>query len=172
MSLTLIIGCMFSGKSTEILRRVRRYMAIGNTVTIVNSAKDTRCVEEVVCTHDKNTIPCVKTNDISTVVDVNTDVVAIDEGQFFPDLRVAVEKLLEKGKHVIVGGLDGDFRQMPFGEIPLLVPLADEIVKLHAMCMVCRDGTVAPFTKRTVEDTNQELVGAADKYMAVCRAHL
>jgi len=172
MSLTLIVGCMFSGKSTEILRRVRRHMAIGNTVAIINSAKDTRCDDEVLCTHDKNAIPCTKTNDISTIADMNTDVIAIDEGQFFTGLRDTVENLLAKNKHVIVGGLDGDFRQMPFGEIPLLIPLADEIVKLHAMCMICKDGTPAPFTKRTVEETGQELVGAADKYMAVCRAHL
>lgn len=172
MSLTLIIGCMFSGKSTEILRRVHRNIAIGETVTIVNSAKDTRCSEDVVCTHDQNKIACIKTNDITTILDIESNVIAIDEGQFFTGLRDTIEKLLAKGKTIIIGGLDGDFMQKPFGEIPNLIPLADDIIKLHAICMVCKDGTPAPFTKRTVSHTDQELVGASDMYMAVCRAHL
>ena len=172
MSLTLVIGCMFSGKSTEILRRVRRHMAIGETVTIINSSKDIRCDDEVVCTHDQNKIACIKTDDIMSVTDVDSNVIAIDEGQFFSNLREAVEIMLDSGKSVIVGGLDGDFKQMPFGDIPKLIPLADEIIKLHAICMICRNGTPAPFTKRTVSGTDQEMVGAADMYMAVCRNHL
>jgi thymidine kinase len=163
---------MFSGKSTEILRRVRRHMAIGSTVTIINSAKDTRCAGDVLCTHDHATIQCVKTNDISIAVDIDADVIAIDEGQFFTGLVDAVRTMLARGKHVIVGGLDGDFKQLPFGEIPFLIPLADDIVKLHAMCMTCKDGTRAPFTKRTVSGTDQEMVGASDMYIAVCRNHL
>jgi thymidine kinase len=172
MSLTLIFGCMFSGKSTEILRRVRRYTAVGKTVTLVNSTKDVRCVEDVVCTHDKHTLECVKTDDISSITHVTTDVIVIDEGQFFTGLRESVRLMLDNGKHVIVSGLDGDFRQRQFGEIITLIPLADEVVKLYALCMVCRDGTSAPFTKRTVAGTDQEMVGANDKYMAVCRKHI
>ena len=147
-------------------------MAIGETVAIVNSSKDTRCADEVLCTHDQNTIACIKTDDIMSISEIDSDVIAIDEGQFFDNLRKAVECLLDRGKTVIVGGLDGDFKQMPFGEIPLLVPLADEIVKLHAICMMCRNGTPAPFSRRMVSGTDQEMVGASDMYMAVCRAHL
>ena len=166
------MGCMFSGKSTELLRRVRRYVAIGMTVTVVNSTKDSRRDESVVCTHDKYTHECVKTDDISSMCDLDSDVIAIDEGQFFAGLRDSVARMLDGGKHVIVGGLDGDFMQMPFGEIHMLIPLADDVVKLHANCMVCKDGTRAAFTKRTVEGTDQEMVGANDKYMAVCRKHI
>jgi thymidine kinase len=114
----------------------------------------------------------MKTNLIEDALTVNSNVIVVDEGQFFTDMRATVEKLLAMGKTVIIGGLDGDFRQMPFGELFTLIPLADKVIKLSAICMICRDGTLAPFTKRIVTGTTQEMVGASDKYMAVCRKHL
>jgi thymidine kinase len=99
-------------------------------------------------------------------------VVAIDETQFFSSLRPFVEEALKDGKHVILAGLDGDFKQQVFGELLTMIPLADEVTKLKALCMECMNGTLGPFTKRTVVNANQELVGDSDVYRAVCRMHL
>jgi thymidine kinase len=97
------------------------------------------------------------------------DVIVIDEAQFFTNLKKFVQHAVCEGKHVIVAGLDGDFKQDVFGEILSLIPIADTITKLYALCMKCRDGTVAPFTKRIISCSEQELVGDHDSYMAVCR---
>ena len=168
--LEVIIGNMFSGKSTELIRRVKRHRAIGHTVLVFNSSKDTRDLNDVVKTHDSSTIQCIKT----AILDSHTehDVIVVDEAQFFTGLRDFVEQALAMGKHVIVAGLDGDFQQMKFGEILDIIPLEDEVVKLTALCMDCIDGTPGPFTKRMVHGTEQELVGAAGMYKAVCRKHI
>lgn len=168
--LEVIIGNMFSGKSTELIRRVKRHRAIGHTVLVFNSSKDTRDLNNVVKTHDSSTIQCIKTSILDS--ETEHDVLAVDEAQFFTGLREFVIEALSMGKHVIVAGLDGDFQQKKFGEILDIIPLADEVVKLTALCMDCLDGTPGPFTKRTVCGTEQELVGAADMYKAVCRKHL
>ena len=170
--LEIIMGNMFSGKSSELIRRLRRHKVIGNEILVINSAKDTRNPDAVCQTHDKTTFDCIKTN---TLVDVNVDsanVIAVDECQFFSNLRDFVQTCLDRDKHVILAGLDGDYMQQTFGEMLTLVPLADEVVKLSALCMVCMDGTPGPFTQRTVESDQQELVGAAECYKAVCRRHL
>lgn len=170
--LEVIMGNMFSGKSTELTRRVKRHKAVGCSVLVVNSAKDVRDQGDVVKTHDSTTMSCLKTNNLSSCLNTNSTVIAVDEAQFFTGLRDFVEKALAAGKHVIVAGLDGDFQQRKFGEILDIIPLADEVVKLTALCMDCLDGTPGPFTKRIVCGTEQELVGAADMYKAVCRKHL
>jgi thymidine kinase len=176
MYLELIVGCMFSGKSSELIRRLKRHLAIGERVLVVNSARDARHRGEVLQTHDGVTFDCVKTDDLvdvcASAAFAESDVVGIDEAQFFSHLRDFVECCLLHGKKVIVAGLDGDFRQRVFGEVLLLTPLADRIDKLTALCMKCRDGTPGPFSRRVVECDRQELVGASDAYMAVCRNHL
>ena len=133
-------------------------------------------MSEVLQTHDKNTFECIKTEHLMSVVGTdeyyNADVIAVDEAQFFEGLRPFVEQALKEEKHVILAGLDGDFKQQVFGEILELIPLADEVTKLKALCMVCMNGTLGPFTKRTVKNDEQELVGDADVYRAVCRMHL
>jgi len=102
--------------------------------------------------------------------DHECDVVAIDEAQFFTGLREFVQNISTHVKRIIIAGLDGDFLQRPFGEIFQVLPMADEVIKLHALCMVCKNGTPAPFTKRFCEDTTtQEIVGDHDIYKAVCR---
>ena len=102
----------------------------------------------------------------------DSKVIAVDETQFFDNLRFFVEQAMKDNKHVIMAGLDGDFRQHVFGELLSLIPLADDVTKLKALCMECMDGTIGPFTKRTIGSSLQELVGAADIYRAVCRKHL
>jgi thymidine kinase len=122
-------------------------------------------------------------------VSLSTSVVAIDEAQFFKGLRPFVERALAARKHVILAGLDGDYRQQVgifarqnhpvltvfpqvFGELLSVIPLADRVDKLTALCMVCADGTEGPFSKRLTSETCQELVGDETCYKAVCREHL
>jgi thymidine kinase len=174
--LEIIIGSMFSGKSSELIRRLKRHRVIGDKILVINSKKDTRNVDSVVETHDKETFECIKTNDLLEVAATlgyqNAKVIAVDEAQFFGNLRFFVEQAMKDKKHVILAGLDGDFRQQVFGDILSLIPMADDVTKLKALCMECFDGTLGPFTKRTVGNTLQELVGASDIYKAVCRKHL
>jgi thymidine kinase len=119
-----------------------------------------------------NTFECIKTDNLDTVDFMDADVVAVDEAQFFKGLRPFVERTLKHDKHVILTGLDGDFQQRVFGELLELIPLADDVTKLKALCMECLDGTLGPFSKRTVKNDEQELVGECDVYRAVCRRHL
>jgi thymidine kinase len=174
--LEIILGNMFSGKSSELIRRLKRHRVIGDKILVVNSSKDTRNVESVLQTHDKETFECIKTNDLLEVTTTqqyqSAKVIAVDEAQFFKNLRFFVEQGMKDDKHVILVGLDGDFRQHVFGELLMMIPLADDVTKLKALCMECMDGTLGPFTKRTVGNTLQELVGDVDIYRAVCRKHL
>ena len=171
--LEIIMGNMFSGKSTELIRRLKRNQAIGTPILVINSTKDVRSEKDVLHTHDKSTLNCIKTNSLETVdVPIGTKVVGIDECQFFTGLQDFVQSCLDRGINVILAGLDGDFMQQIFGELLSLVPLADQVTKLTALCMECLDGTPGPFTKRTVESTEQELVGSSECYKAVCRKHL
>lgn len=174
--LEIIMGSMFSGKTSELIRRLKRHRVIGDKVLVINSKKDVRNESDVLQTHDKSTFECLKTNDLSDVVHTqmyfDATVVAIDESQFFEGLRPFVEQALGDYKHVILAGLDGDFRQRVFGELLALIPLADDVTKLTALCMKCMNGTLGPFTKRTVIDAKQELIGDCESYRAVCRRHL
>lgn len=172
MSLHIVMGNMFSGKTTEMIRRLKRYNVIGKRVVVINSQKDTRSPEEVLRTHDNVTFRCIKTNDLTIVNTDGCDVVALDEAQFFTGLKTFVEKELKAGKTILLAGLDGDYRQRTFGELLDCIPLANEVTKLAAMCMDCHDGTRGPFTKRIVDSNQLELVGGDDMYKAVCRRHL
>jgi thymidine kinase len=175
--LELIIGGMFSGKSSELIRRLKRYKAIDANVLVINSIKDTRSNVEVLQTHDMVTFDCIKSENLLMIVEdenyKNAHIIGIDEAQFFPNLLAFVKLALADSKHIIVAGLDGDFKQNMFGDILHLIPLCDEVQKLTALCMECRDGTPGPFTKRVcTECSDQELVGANEYYKAVCRYHL
>jgi len=170
-TLEIIMGNMFSGKTSEMIRRLKRFKAINESVLVINSTKDTRNPMDVLQTHDKVTFDCIKTDCLSDV-SLNANVIAVDEAQFFKGLRPFVERALAEGKHVILAGLDGDYRQQVFGELLTVVPLANKVTKLTALCMVCLDGTTGPFTKRLSSDTSQELVGDSCHYQAVCRKHL
>ena len=172
MSLKIIMGNMFSGKTTELVRRLKRYEVIGKHILVINSSKDTRCLEHVLRTHDNMKFDCIKTDDLNELNYQDVDVIAIDEAQFFIGLKVFVEKVLKRGKTVILTGLDGDYKQGKIGEIIDCIPLADKVFKLSAMCMECMDGTHGPFTKRIVDNDEINLIGGKDMYRAVCRKHL
>ena len=172
MSLKIIMGNMFSGKTTELVRRLKRYEVIGKRILVINSSKDTRCLEHVLRTHDNMKFDCIKTNNLNELNYDKVDIIAIDEAQFFIGLKVFVKKALVDGKTIILTGLDGDYKQDKIGEILDCIPLADKVFKLSAMCMECMDGTHGPFTKRIVNSDKVELVGGKEMYMAVCRKHL
>ena len=168
----LIIGPMFSGKSTELLRRVRRYKYAGKNCLVLKYSKDKRYSENDIMTHDlTNSLPAInvsKLSDISFDESNPYDVIGIDEGQFFPDLYEFTERAANLGMVVVVAALDGDFQRKPFGKICELVPLAESVTKLSAVCTSCKNNS-ASFTQRTTNDTAQEVIGGAEMYRPVCR---
>ena len=171
--LNLIIGCMFSGKTTELLRIANRLNSIGQNVLLINYHEDVRYSSEDIKTHDDYNIS-IKSHFVESLdkVDYSTySVICINEAQFFSNLRSFCIKALDDNKKLYVSGLDGDYKQEKFGEILELIPLADKITKLHAFCKLCGDCTPAYFTKRLTESTAQKLIGT-EEYIPVCRKHL
>ena len=174
--LTLIMGCMFAQKTTELLRQIRRFESIGYKVLVVNYEADTRYGKDCIASHDvdKHPATCVgRLADIDEKVTLSDyDVIVIDEGQFFPDLFDEVTRLADtQPLHIIVCGLDGDSERRPFGDMLRLIPHAEKVERLTAYCAVCRDGTTAHFSKRFVASDGQVAVGAGDMYRPVCRRH-
>ena len=178
-SLEVITGSMFSGKTDELIRRLRRATIARQKVQVFKPVIDNRYAVEKVTSHagsNYHAIPIQKSTDIWAQLDADTTVVAIDEAQFFdPEIIPIVRQLADKGLRVIVAGLDTDFRGEPFGPMPLLMALAEKVEKLQAICMVC--GEPACRTQRLVNgiparfDDPIVIVGASELYEARCRAH-
>lgn len=164
----LILGPMFSGKSTELIRRLKRFQVAKYEVLIVKYAKDVRYDELSIATHDKQCLPAVAATHLTelSIQAKNYDVIGIDEGQFFPDISWA-ETMANRGKIVVIAALDGTYKREPFANIMSLIPLAENVSKLSAVCMSCFGE--AAFSKRITEEKSLEVIGGADKYMAVCR---
>lgn len=164
----VILGPMFSGKSTELMRRVRRFQIAQYKCLVIKYAKDTRYSNSF-STHDRNTmdaLPACLLRDTAQEA-LGAAVIGIDEGQFFPDVVEFCEAMANAGKTVIVAALDGTFQRKAFGTILNLVPLAESVVKLTAVCMECfRE---AAYTKRLGLEKEVEVIGGADKYHSVCR---
>lgn len=174
-SLEVIFGPMFSGKSTELQRRLRRHTMASRRVLVVKYAGDNRYDDAVgtttaAVTHDLATMPALPTKDLRNIDNVahNYDVIGIDEGQFFDDVAAFCEKWARAGKTVIVAALDATFQRKPFNSVLQLVPLAENVTKLTAVCTDC--AADAAFTARTTKETSVELIGGASQYKAVCRA--
>ena len=180
--LDIYIGCMFSGKSTELQRHARRLDVINAPYTIINHSFDKRYGENVQSTHNKETLNCVSLNNLYDVYNQselcekyrNSEYVFIEEAQFFDDLfDFVVKSVNEDGKNVLIYGLDGDFMQKPFGDILRLIPYADNVHKLKSFCKMCNNGEEGLFTIRiNNESTDQVLVGNQNIYTTVCRKHL
>ena len=170
--LTVILGPMFAGKSTELMRRVKRELHAKKSCFIVKYQADTRYSHDCMSTHDRLTLnvnaSVSKLGDINPADWMSYDVIAIDEGQFFPDIVSFCEKAADMGKTVYVSALDGDFRRHPFGKVLELIPHSNEVVKLTAVCMMCHEED-ASFTRRTVQSEETELIGGAEMYIATCR---
>lgn len=170
--LELILGCMYSGKSSTLLKKLGEWKSMGKQCAVINHTNDTRCGEEV-RTHSGSTYQAYKYHSLATFKSwQDYDVILVDEGQFFPDIVGCVQTYLTAGKTVIVAGLSGDSKQKPFENICGLLSLADRVVYTRALCSICRDGTPASFSRRLVKSKARLLPGGADVYMAVCRKHL
>ncbi len=169
----MICGSMFSGKTEELVRRVRRAQYGRQKVQVFKPAVDNRYSDDHVQSHDANKIlstPVKTAWEIVERVDDNTRVVGIDEIQFFDDSIVEVcNKLAYRGIHVVAAGLDMDFQGQPFGPIPKLLAIAEHVTKLQAVCVVC--GMPATRSQRLVGGDGVVAVGATEMYEARCRFH-
>jgi thymidine kinase len=175
-SLDIIFGPMYANKTTEVIRRLIIYHDIGLKVLYINANIDTRS-DKAFSTHNETigSIPfdAIKCKNLSEQSVVQYNVVAVDEGQFFADLKDTVLNWVDNlGKIVIVAGLNGDFRRHPFGQINDLIPYADNVTKLTPFCSQCvKKGVMraAHFTKRTVLEESEILIGGKEAYIPVCR---
>ncbi len=169
----VICGPMFSGKSEELIKRIRRAQIARRRVQIFKHGSDSRYDTTSIVSHSQQSLPGIAVTreaDILDLVDDRTELVAIDEGQFFgPEIVDVCNKLANQGKRVIVAGLDLDYRGEPFGPMPQLMCSAEYVTKQLAICMVC--GDPANFTQRLTKATAQVVVGAAETYEARCRRH-
>ncbi|KXJ29246.1 Thymidine kinase, cytosolic [Exaiptasia diaphana] len=165
----VIFGPMFSGKTTELLRRIKRYQIANHRCLVVKYEKDNRYDLGGIATHDRQTLAATACSVLYSIKKQASQatVIGIDEGQFFPDVVDFAEEMASEGKTVIIAALDGTFQRQAFGNILNLVPLAESVVKLNAVCMNCYKD--AAFTKRLSADQKVEVIGGADKYMSVCR---
>lgn len=170
--LQLIIGPMFSGKSTELIRRCSKYRISKHSCVMVKYAGDVRYSFDNVTTHDNISIQgidVVKSRSILEIVNTLSkfSVICIDEGQFFEDIYV-VNNLANMGKIVIIAALDSTYKQLPFVNITNLISCCESVTKLHAVCMNCFTDN-ASFTIRITNEDELEVIGGLDKYMSVCR---
>jgi thymidine kinase len=166
----VICGSMFSGKTEELIRRLKRARIAKQKVEIFKPEVDTRYDEVNVVSHDENAILSTPVQSASQILLLtnNVDVVGIDEAQFFDsELPSVCNSLAASGIRVIIAGLDMDYLGKPFGPMPDLIAIADDVSKVHAICMSC--GDLAQFTHRTVKDDHLVMLGEMDSYEPLCR---
>ena len=176
MSLNLVVGPMWAGKSSYILSKIRRYKAIGWEVYVITNSLDHRYGHYVISNHDSDQFPAVSVRSLLPLRGEqnykNAKLIILEEAQFFQDLLSFVLKAVEEdGKHVICVGLDGDSERKPFGDILKLIPYCDSIEKITSLCSECSDGTPALFSYRATSSQEQVVVGAEDLYKPLCRKH-
>jgi len=167
----VICGSMFSGKTEELLRRIKRAEFANQKVLLVKPKIDNRYSDTNVVSHQGSALASQLIDNSSEINALWTDekIVAIDEAQFFDSGIVAVcNQLAAKGVRVIIAGLDMDYQGTPFGPIPDLLAIAEYVTKVHAICLSC--GNLAQFSHRTANETGQVLVGAVEKYQPLCRS--
>ena len=178
--LEIIMGCMASGKSTEVVRKYRRYLQTygPEQIALISHSTDTRYGDQVIATHDQTKIPCLCVSYLNDIMeDKNKKFYRLGSNYYrgssvLSDLKKFVKNAVDKYyKKVIVVGLDGDFERKPFGDILELIPMADDYRKMKAICYYCKDETEAIFTKRVTNSNQQKLVGTLNEYKPVCRYH-
>ena len=166
----VVCGSMFSGKTEELIRRLRRAQFAKQKVEIYKPAIDVRYSEEDVVSHDKNHILSTPIDSSASILLLSSDidVVGIDEAQFF-DMGIidVCNELANRGVRVIVAGLDMDYKGVPFGPMPALCAIADDVTKVHAICVNC--GNLAYVSHRKVESTQRVLLGESTEYEPLCR---
>jgi len=166
----VITGCMFSGKTEELIRRLRRAQIARQTVMIFKPQIDNRYSDSSIVSHNDQSLPSTQIKDINDVLKLSSDaqVIGIDEAQFFSNDIVSVcNALANNGKRVIVVGLDQDYRGIPFEPMPHLLSVAEYVTKSLAICVEC--GNPADKTQRKTSSSERVVVGAADIYEARCR---
>lgn len=166
----VIAGCMFSGKTEELIRRLRRAKIAKQDVKIFKPKIDNRYSEENIVSHSEQALPSILIEDIKEILDLSKEaqVIGIDEAQFFSnDIVDICNQLANEGKRVIVAGLDQDYRGVPFEPMPQLLSIAEYITKTLAICVAC--GNPADKTQRKTESSERVIVGASDIYEARCR---
>ncbi len=175
--LHLIIGPMFAGKSCELIRRIRLLKVLKKNYIVIKPIIDNRYEVEMIVSHNYDKEHCISLSKLNDVLNLdnlknNIDTIFIDEGQFFSDLKETVIYLVEALRiNVIVSGLDGDSNRNKFGSILDLIPYSNTCTKINAACILCLDGTPAPFSFRNEHNNEQILIGSTDKYMSLCRKH-
>ena len=166
----VICGSMFSGKTEELIRRLKRARFANQTVEIFKPQIDVRYAAEEVVSHDTNSIRCTPVDSSGTILlmATDTDVVAVDEAQFFDESLVDVcRQLADGGVRVIIAGLDMDYTGKPFGPMPALMAQAEYVTKVHAICLRC--GGIAQHSHRLTKDDKLVLLGETDSYEPLCR---
>lgn len=170
-SVEVIAGSMFSGKTEELIRRLRRAMFAGLKVEIFKPAVDTRYSEDKVVSHDEKSIMSTPVENASSILLLTSgvEVVGIDEAQFFDNSLIEVCTMLaDNGTRVIVAGLDMDFSGKPFGPIPALMAVAEYVTKVHAICVRC--GNLANYSHRKIKSDKVVILGEKDIYEPLCRS--
>jgi thymidine kinase len=183
--LEIILGPMFSSKTSTLLEIYKKCKFCNISVSIINHSIDQRYHNTMISTHDKIMAPCIQAEKLSEIwlndnidnqlVDnesynllKNSDVILINEGQFFSDLYEVVVDMLNKNKKIYICGLDGDFERKKFGSVLDLIPLCDKVTKLTSLCSLCKDGTPGIFSMRLTKEREQTVVGS-ENYIPVCR---
>jgi thymidine kinase len=169
-SVEVITGSMFSGKTEELMRRLRRATFAGLKVEVFKPSIDTRYSEAQVVSHDERSIVSTPVDNASSILLLadDVDVVGIDEAQFFDNSIIEVcNKLADKGVRVVIAGLDIDFMGNPFGPMPGLLSIAEFVTKVHAICVKC--GNLAQYSFRKSEEAQVVVLGEKDKYEPLCR---
>lgn len=181
--LELIIGPMFSGKTSKLIEVYKQCIFCNIPVCVINHLIDKRYHQSMLSSHDKIMVPCLQAAELNELwtnsenkndnllphnIVKNSSVVLINEGQFFPDLYEVVLDMVKNNKKVYICGLDGDFERKKFGQIIDLIPHCDTITKLTSLCSLCKNGNRGIFSMRLTKEKEQTLVGS-DNYIPVCR---
>lgn len=169
-SIEVVCGSMFSGKTEELIRRMKRAQFAKQKVEIFKPGIDVRYSEQDVVSHDHNVIPSTPVDSSGSILLLSSEVevVGVDEAQFF-DMGIidVVNELANKGIRVIIAGLDMDYKGVPFGPMPALMAIADDVYKAHAICVHC--GNLANYSHRLVDSDKRVLLGETEKYEPLCR---
>lgn len=174
--LTLIIGPMYSGKSTKIINCIRKFKSIDKKMIVVKHILDNRYADNHISSHNLDKEPCVCINDLNSIFNFDdyekSKIIIIEEAQFFDNLITPIKKMTDLDKKiVIVSGLNGDSDRKVFGDILNLIPFTDNIDFCTSLCKICSNGTPGIFSKKIVNDDKQILVGSNESYISVCRNH-
>jgi thymidine kinase len=176
------MGPMFSGKTSKLLEIYKQCVFCNIPVSIINHSLDKRYHDSMISSHDKIMAPCLQAKELKDVWSMDdtsismtnddilkkSDIILINEGQFFSDLYDVVIDMLKHKKQIYICGLDGDFERKKFGNILDLIPLCDKITKLSSLCSKCKNGTLGIFSLRLTNEKTQTVIGS-ENYIPVCR---